>query len=149
MGLDLSDLPKNIVVVKASEMPSIYSWGAPLLWFGPILGIFGLALIIGAVAFAGSSRAFVLMANGVVLTVSALIFLLLIRFAATPLAATAQNANVRAITLKLFDAFSAQLAAQTWFLAGAGILLAAAGIILSRLTVAPPAVASQEEKRAA
>lgn len=149
ISLSVSDLPKDIVVVKASEMPSIYSWGAPLLWFGPILGIFGLALIIGAVGFAGSTRSFVLMANGLVLTVSALLFLLLIRFAATPLAATAQNASVRAITLKLFDAFSGQLAAQTWFLAGAGILPAAAGILLSRLTASPPAVASKEEKQAA
>lgn len=147
VNLSINDLPKNIVVVKAGEMPSIYSWGAPLLWFGPILGIFGLALIIGAVGFAGSARAFVLMVNGAVLVASALLFLLLIRFASTPLSAMVQNTGARVITLKLFDAFSARLAAQTWFLAGAGILLAAAGILLSRLT--PPAVAPKEEKQAA
>jgi hypothetical protein len=149
LNLSVNDLPKNIVVVKAGEMPSIYSWGAPLLWFGPILGIFGLALIIGAIGFAGSTRAFVLMANGIVLVVSALLFLLLIRFAATPLSAAVQNSSARVITLRLFDAFSGQLSAQTWVLAGAGILLAAAGVLLARLTAAPPGAISKEERQAA
>ena len=147
--ISTSELPKTIVVVKKGELPSIYGWGVPLLWFGPLLGVFGLALIIGAVWFAGSARALVLRVNGVVLTIFALVFLALVRFAASPLSAMVQTENARVITLKLFDAFSAQLTAQTWILVGTGALLAAAGFLLPRLAGAPPAEEAKSEQRAA
>lgn len=149
VNISTSELPKTIVVVKKGELPSIYGWGVPLLWFGPLLGIFGLALIVGAVWFAGPARAMVLRVNGTVLTIFALVFLGLVRFAATPLSAMAQSENARIVTLKLFDAFSAQLATQTWILAGAGAVLAAVGFLLPRFAGAPPVEEAKSEQRAA
>lgn len=134
VNITTDEVPKSIVVIKKGEIPSIYGWGVPLLWLGPILGVFGLALIIGSIVFAGQSRAMVLRINGIVLAISALLFLLLTRFAATPLSILAQDEKVRVIALKLFDAFSAKLSAQTWLLFGVGILLTIGGFILSRFT---------------
>lgn len=149
VSITTAEVPKTIVVVEKGEIPSIYGWGVPLLWLGPVLGVFGLALIIGSIWFAGAARALVLRVNGVVLAISALLFLLLTRFAATPLSAMAQNKNARLITLKLFDAFSARLAAQTWLLVGVGVLLAATGFLFPRLAGTSSAEAPKDQKQAA
>jgi hypothetical protein len=148
VNITTEDVPESIVVLQADQVPSVAGW-APLLWIGPVLGIFGLALIIASLVFAGGERGFVLMVNGIVLAVSALIFLVVIAFADRPLSGAIDNSQIRVISVQLFNAFAAQLSAQTWVLAAIGALMAVAGFAWLRMSGRPPGETAREHRPAA
>lgn len=149
VNISTTKLPGSIIVVNKGGMPSIYSWGAPFLWLGPLFGIFGIIMIAAAFGFGGADRWFVLGVNGAAIAISALAFLLLVRFASSPMTAIVQDDTTRVITQKIFDAFMGQLSARTWALAGIGAALAVLGFGIQRLAGKSPTELPADQQKAA
>lgn len=137
-SISAANVPKEIVLIKQGEVPSIYSWGVVLLWLGPILGLIGLGILIGLIWRAGdAARTSVLKTTGATLSIGSVIFIILVATLKAPILASIVSANVRVIADNIFDAFAGKLMGQTWILFVAGLFLVAAGYLLPRVRKMP------------
>lgn len=146
--IPVADLPDSLVLIAKGEIPSIYSWAVVLLWVGPILGLLGLAIIIGLIRRSGNEqRPETLKTIGSILAVGSLVFIVLIKVLKAPILASVSSSNAKIVVGDLFDAFAGALTRQTWLPAIAGLVLIGVGYLITR--VKTETTAAQKLKEAA
>lgn len=120
-------IPNQIVLVNANQLPSLYNWTYFVsLW--PILGAVALGLAIYLVMMVqDKSKYQVFEILGAELAAAALLFVLLIPAIEPPVIQNISNANMRLVFGSVYSILSQSLVTQTWAIIGAGVLMVGGG----------------------
>lgn len=117
------NIPSEIVLVNADNIPDFYTYGVVFLWLGP------LAFIGSVVVFAypyfkhRSEYKMIMMVQGLAIVVAGLLALLIGPLFRPPLLARLQSTEARTVVTNLYNAFINTYNQQTMILIGVGGLL--------------------------
>lgn len=121
---DLNNVPDEIVLVNADNIPSFYKYGLLFLWLGPISAIIALALLAYPYIRNRSQYYIIALAQGLIVSVMGMLCLLLGPLFRPPVLANIPSANARVVVGNLYDAFIATFNSQSMTLVWAGLVLA-------------------------
>jgi hypothetical protein len=121
------NIPDQITIIEANNIPDVYSVGVAMLWIAPITLIGALILIAYPYMKRWNDKRKTLMIQGAIITLVSLI-----GFAIGPLVkpiviSNINTANGRVVIGNLYDAFIATFNSQTVFLTLAGVLMVLVG----------------------
>lgn len=120
----VNNVPDQIVLVNAENIPSFYKYGLVFLWLGPIAGILAIALL-AYPYIRDRSRYYIIAATqGAMLIVVGYLCQLLGPLFKPPLLANIPSANSRVVVGNLYDAFIGSFNSQSLLLVKLGFALA-------------------------
>ncbi len=129
-GDRLSQVPDQVVLVDANNIPSFYGYGLAFMWLAPICLILALVLL-AYPYFRNRSKYYqVALAQGSVILVAGLLALLVGPLFRPPVLASITSPNVRTIVGNLYDAFLAQFNQQVYWLIVVGLVWAILPIVV-------------------
>lgn len=120
----VSNIPDELVLVNADNVPSFYTYGLVFLWVGPLCAIGALALLVYPYIRKRSQYYKIAAIQGSALAVAGLLSLLVGPLVRPPALASIQSPNVRVVVGNLYDSFIAIFNQQAYWLVVAGVLLA-------------------------
>lgn len=120
----IENVPDEITLVDANNIPDFYKYGLVFLWLGPISGLLALALLVYPYLKDKSRYYLIAATQGAALAVAGLASLLLGPLFKPPLLAQIPAPGSRTVVSNLYDAFIATFNHQAMHLVWAGVVLA-------------------------
>lgn len=126
----LENVPDEIVLVDANNIPDFYRYGLLFLWLGPISGLLALALL--AYPYIKDRRHYywIALIQGSFIMVAGLAAHLIGPLFKPPLLANIPNPGSRTVVSNLYDAFITTFNAQALTLVKAGVVLAVLPLVV-------------------
>lgn len=120
----VNNLPDQIILVDANNIPSFYKYGLVFLWLGPITAIAAVALLAYPYLRDRSRYYIIAAAQGVMVIVVGLLCLLVGPLFKPPVLANIPSPNSRTVVSNLYDAFINTFNHQSLNLVKFGVALA-------------------------
>lgn len=121
---DLQNVPDQIVLVNADNIPSFYKYGLLFLWLGPISAIVALVLLAYPYIRSRSRYYVVAVVQGALIAVMGMLAMFIGPLFRPPVLANIQSANMRVVVGNLYDAFIATFNSQSMWLIWGGVVIA-------------------------
>lgn len=120
----LNNIPDELTLINADNIPSFYTYGLVFLWLGPICALLAIALLAYPYIRNRSQYYKVAMIQGAFLVLTGILSLLVGPLVRPPALAKVASPNMRVVVGNLYDSFIAIFNQQAYWLIGAGLLLA-------------------------
>lgn len=121
------NIPDQITIIEADNIPDVYSVGVAMLWIAPITLIGALILIAYPYMKRWNDKRKTLMIQGTIITLVSLIGYAIGPLVRPVVISNINTANGRVVIGNLYDAFIATFNSQTVFLTLAGVLMVLIG----------------------
>lgn len=121
---NLSNIPDQITLVNANNIPSFYKYGLVFLWLGPISAIIALLLLAYPYLKNRSQYYIIALIQGAAIAVTGILCQFLGPLFRPPVLANIPSANARVVVGNLYDAFIATFNSQSMWLIWGGLTLA-------------------------
>ncbi|MEI7682907.1 MAG: hypothetical protein WCJ24_01230 [Candidatus Saccharibacteria bacterium] len=123
-GERVNNLPDQLVLVDANNVPSFYTYAVIFMWVAPLCVLMALALLVYPY-FRDRRRYYqIALVQGTVIAVTALLLLLLGPLFRPPVLSNVTSPNMRIVVENMYNAFIALFNNQAYIMFGLGVVLA-------------------------
>jgi len=129
VSIDSSNIPDRITLIEEKDIPDLYLAGVVMLWIAPVTLIFALVLLVYPYVKRGDNRKYILLQQGIVVTLVSFMGYLIGPLFRPPVLAQISVEN-RVVIGNLYDAFIATFNNQTAFVTLSGITMIVIATIL-------------------